>query len=186
MKGRTTNSAYRYGGGPHPSYVKGVQSGNHSNPKVMQEAKASGGCVDGKSAKPRLDRPARKAGGRVCKADGGRMDKAQGWVADATEADSARAERKSGGRIGDKARNWADTSAEKESERAEDDDHLAKGGKAKWIQGMNMKKGALHKELGVPEGEKIPAKKLDKAAHSDNPLLRKRANLAKTLKGMHK
>jgi len=39
--------------------------------------------------------------------------------------------------------------------------------------------------LGVPQGEKIPASKLAKAAHSDNPKIRKRAALAKTLKGMH-
>lgn len=52
----------------------------------------------------------------------------------------------------------------------------------KFIQNMHMKKGALHKTLGVPEGEKIPAKKLEKAEHSKNPLTRKRANLAETLK----
>jgi len=33
----------------------------------------------------------------------------------------------------------------------------------------------------VPEGEKIPAKKLAKAAKSSNPKLAKEANLAKTL-----
>lgn len=54
----------------------------------------------------------------------------------------------------------------------------------KWIQSMHMKKGALHKSLGVPEGQKIPASKLSKAAHSSNPTTRKRANLAKTLKKM--
>jgi len=54
-----------------------------------------------------------------------------------------------------------------------------------WIQGAIKKPGALHKQLGVPEGKKIPAAKLNKAAHSDNPLLRKRANLAKTLKKFH-
>lgn len=54
----------------------------------------------------------------------------------------------------------------------------------KWIQGMHMKKGALHRELGVPEGKKIPAKKLKEAEHSKNPTERKRANLAKTLKGL--
>lgn len=59
----------------------------------------------------------------------------------------------------------------------------ADGGK--WIQGMHMKKGALHRELHVPEGEAIPAKKLAKAEHSSNPTLRRRANLAKTLKGLH-
>jgi hypothetical protein len=52
----------------------------------------------------------------------------------------------------------------------------------KFIQDMHMKKGALHKTLGVPEGKKIPAKKLEKAEHSKNPLTRKRANLAETLK----
>lgn len=56
----------------------------------------------------------------------------------------------------------------------------------KWIQAMHMKKGALHEELGVPKGKKIPAKKLEKAAHSKNPTERKRAVLAKTLKKLHK
>ena len=48
-----------------------------------------------------------------------------------------------------------------------------------------MEKGVLHKALHVPEGEKIPAKKLEKASNSDNPTLARRANLAKTLKKMH-
>jgi hypothetical protein len=52
----------------------------------------------------------------------------------------------------------------------------------KWIQGAIKHKGALHKSLGVPVGEKIPEKKLEKAEHSKNPLTRKRANLAETLK----
>jgi hypothetical protein len=56
----------------------------------------------------------------------------------------------------------------------------------KWIQKMHMKKGALHKELGVPKGKKIPIKKLEKATRSNNPLEAKRANLAKTLRGMRK
>lgn len=49
-----------------------------------------------------------------------------------------------------------------------------------------MKKGALHKELGVPEGKKIPAKKLKKAEHSKNPLEKKRAVLAETFSKMRK
>lgn len=56
----------------------------------------------------------------------------------------------------------------------------------KWIQAMHMKKGALHKELGVPEGKKISSKKLAKASKSKNPKLRKRVALAKTLKKLHK
>lgn len=49
-----------------------------------------------------------------------------------------------------------------------------------------MKKGALHKELHVPEGKKIPEAKLQKAEHSKNPTERKRAVLAETLKKMKK
>lgn len=56
----------------------------------------------------------------------------------------------------------------------------------KWIQKMHMKKGALHKELGVPMGKKIPTKKIEKAEHSDNPKLAKRATLARTLRGIRK
>lgn len=55
-----------------------------------------------------------------------------------------------------------------------------------FIQKAIKHPGALHKALGVPQGEKIPAKKLAKAAHSDNPTMRKRANLAKTLKSFNK
>lgn len=55
-----------------------------------------------------------------------------------------------------------------------------------WIAGATKNKGALHKALGVPQGEKIPEKKLEKAEHSDNPTMRKRAALAETLKGFKK
>ena len=55
----------------------------------------------------------------------------------------------------------------------------------RWIQKAIRHPGALHRQLGVPQGQKIPAKKLAKAAHSSNPTLRRRANLAKTLKKMH-
>jgi hypothetical protein len=52
-----------------------------------------------------------------------------------------------------------------------------------WIAGAIKHKGALHRQLGVPEGQKIPAAKIESASHSSNPTLAKRANLAKTLKG---
>lgn len=45
--------------------------------------------------------------------------------------------------------------------------------------------GALHRELHVPEGKDIPKGKLEKAAHSDNPKLAKRARLAETLDKFH-
>lgn len=55
----------------------------------------------------------------------------------------------------------------------------------KWIQDMHMKKGALHKDLGVAEGKKIPEKKL-KAAEKKGGKVGKRARLAETLKKMHR
>jgi len=48
-----------------------------------------------------------------------------------------------------------------------------------------MKKGALHEELGVPKGKKIPESKLKKAEHAKGKL-GKRARLAETLKGLRK
>lgn len=57
----------------------------------------------------------------------------------------------------------------------------------KWIQkAVSKHPGKLHRELGVPKGEKIPAKKLSKASHSKNPTLRKEVNLAKTLAKLRK
>jgi len=58
--------------------------------------------------------------------------------------------------------------------------------KKKWIQGAIKHPGALRKSLHVKEGQKIPASKLKKAEHSKDPTTRKRANLAETLKKMHK
>jgi len=53
----------------------------------------------------------------------------------------------------------------------------------KWIQKAVKKPGALHKQLGVPEGKKIPASKLSAAAKKPGKL-GQRARLAQTLKGM--
>ena len=76
-------------------------------------------------------------------------------------------------------------------------EYQVKESKEKWIQGTEMKKGALHKKLGVPEGDKIPVSKLKelkkeltkkgegskKLSASDLKLL-KQVNLALTLKGI--
>lgn len=48
------------------------------------------------------------------------------------------------------------------------------------MQGAVKHPGALHEELGVPEGQKIPKKKLAAAADSSNPTLKRRAVLAET------
>lgn len=59
--------------------------------------------------------------------------------------------------------------------------------KDKWIQKAikPKNKGALHKELGVPMGKKIPAAKL-KAAAKKKGKVGKRARLAETLKSFKK
>lgn len=49
-----------------------------------------------------------------------------------------------------------------------------------WMQKVHPKKGALRRQLDVPAGKKIPLKKLEKAARSSDPLLKKRAVLAET------
>lgn len=56
----------------------------------------------------------------------------------------------------------------------------------KWIKKATENKGALHRNLGVKEGDKIPEKKLESAKHSENPKIRKEAALAETLKHIHK
>lgn len=55
--------------------------------------------------------------------------------------------------------------------------------KEKWIQGAIKKPGALHKELGVPEGKKIPESKLKEASKKPGKE-GQRARLAETLKKM--
>ena len=50
---------------------------------------------------------------------------------------------------------------------------------------MHLNKGGLHRALGVPEGETIPADKLASARNSDNPHVAKMANLAHTMEGWH-
>lgn len=60
----------------------------------------------------------------------------------------------------------------------------AEGGKVKnWIAGAIKHPGALHEELGVKKGEKIPASKLAAAAKKPGAV-GKRARLAETLKGL--
>jgi len=55
----------------------------------------------------------------------------------------------------------------------------------KWIQGAIKHPGALHEQLHVPAGKKIPAKKLAKAAKAKG-VEGERARLAETLKKLHK
>jgi hypothetical protein len=54
--------------------------------------------------------------------------------------------------------------------------------KKRWIAGAIGKPGTLHKELGVPQGTKIPTSTL-KSHDKGNSVLAKRARLAETLRG---
>ena len=75
--------------------------------------------------------------------------------------------------------------------------YQVKEAEEKWIQKTGMKKGALHKKLGVPEGDKIPVSKLkslkkelmkkgegDKKLSAADSKLLKQVNLAMTLKSV--
>lgn len=54
-----------------------------------------------------------------------------------------------------------------------------------WISGAIKRPGALHRQLGIPEGQKIPAKTLEAAAEQPGKL-GQRARLAQTLKKLGK
>lgn len=54
-----------------------------------------------------------------------------------------------------------------------------------FIQKIGMKKGALHKALGIPQGQKIPQALLQKAAKEPGKVGAE-ARLAETLEGFHK
>lgn len=165
MKGRKHRSA---GGGvvPRDPSPREVYAGAGSN--VVKEAdqrKRGGGVhkkkemgkVHGAKSRMRLDRPGRKMGGRA--------------GADCAPLSSAAKIEKPSG--------------DHEYDSEDDDRGYAKGGhvKEKWVQrAFSHNKGALHRELGVKKDEAIPAKKLAKAANSDNPKLAKRAQLAETAK----
>ena len=58
---------------------------------------------------------------------------------------------------------------------------LASGGRTKDFH-PGGEKGKLHREMGIPEGQKIPADKLRKATHSKDPEIRRDAIRAETMK----
>jgi len=154
-----------------------VYSGAGSNVvKEARQRKRGGrvgkeiGHAEGKLAKMRLDRPGRKSGGRV----------------GAEKAPLSMAAKTSGPDDGPKQMPQ-DAGCYKRGGKVKKDgeDEDDRGGSDHWIAGAVKHPGALHRELHVPQGEKIPAKKLAKAAHSDNPKLAKRARLAETLKSLH-
>lgn len=116
----------------------------------------------------------------------GPFEKVQPLKRVASEGDDAhhhsgRKARKAGGRVGAHPDEAEDKKLVKGM--VKESALKAKGG---WIQGAIKHPGALHKELGIAAGKKIPEKRLEKAEHSKNPLLAKRARMAETLKSFHK
>jgi len=63
---------------------------------------------------------------------------------------------------------------------------MAKGKDPLWIEHAHLKEGALRKETHTAAGKPISEKALHAAAHSKNGTERHRAELAETLKKMHK
>lgn len=51
---------------------------------------------------------------------------------------------------------------------------------------FNIRKGALHRALGIPQGEKIGQKRIKAALHSKNPETRREAVSAEGLTHMKK
>jgi hypothetical protein len=85
---------------------------------------------------------------------------------------------------------WEKSKKDEKHDKQQSAKGLKDGGKTdkngkNWIAGAIKKPGALHKSLGVPMGEKIPAKKLSEAAEKGGKL-GKRARLAQTLKRLSK
>lgn len=209
----------------------------------------SGVDVEGNKPRPRLDRPARASGGRVCKAEGGSISedskKEVKRLRDEASSDTGKAAMNAGigaallgttgmGKVA-KGVNRAITGAnfglagmggasalhkKQEADRLEKGmaesgkEDRAKGGRvhsdeaqdkkliSKMLREHDREKGrasggrleknfikhpgALRRSLHVKEGDKIPEKKLEKAEHSDNPTLRKRAVLARTMRSWKK
>ena len=59
---------------------------------------------------------------------------------------------------------------------------FAEGGEVRKPMDLHLKKGALHQEMGISQDKPIPAGRLEKATHSNNETLRKRAQFAENAK----
>lgn len=180
---------------------------------VSRRAYKKGGKVEakaeGKKAGVRADRKMRQSGGKAITANslvnrnvkeanqerdgikhvggmkkGGKVSK-EAW--EHSKAD-LKQDKKLAKKHGMSMEAWEKSKLDKKHDRQQSAKGLKDGGKAdskNWIAGAIKKPGALHKSLGVPMGEKIPAKKLAEAAEKGGKL-GKRARLAQTLKRLNK
>lgn len=87
--------------------------------------------------------------------------------------------------MGDKGfTRWANSQLAARKEKRMKPGALFEKHKKNWIAGAIKHPGALHRQLGVAQGKKIPSGKLAAAAKKGGKLGR-RARLAETLKGLH-
>lgn len=185
------------GAGPGTDPAKKIDASGWSEPTDMNTTAPTGmrpvsrrqfrqgGKVEGERVHARADRKGRKSGGKVDDYINRDVRAANHQIAQPHIGGFA-----AGGGTNFRKQMHADIAEDKRLIK-----HMVKpaalrskkrNGGGQWIQSAIKHPGALHKELHVPKGEKIPAKKLEKAAHSDNPKLAKRAHLAETLERMHK
>lgn len=156
-----------------------------------------GGEVEAPSggAMPGDDSPAMARGGPVCKADGGKVDAPRPTPRPTFGADTeimhgpdGELEANNDGYVSyDHGRTILEpvhvgssfnTSRIRHSDNSDDPQNKAKGG---FIKGAIKHPGALHTDLGVPKGQKIPAGKLAPAAKQPGKV-GQRARFAETLK----
>lgn len=151
-----------------------VQTG--PRPISKRQFKKGGLVVKGEHEKRRADRKPRKSGGRALVDD---------YVnRDVKEANEDRAGTK---HVGGMKKGGSVSDGELEGTRLTGGRKAHKhGGRADahWIKGAIKHPGALHRELNVADDKRIPEKKLEKAEHSPNKMVAKRAHLAETLRDL--
>lgn len=153
-------------------------------PTKKPKREKRGGKVEGKAPHHRLDKRAR----------GGAMKVPRNVVQQEEKKTTPFAKHADGGVIkaGDEAVNRSVRSRKKPTQIMGDEDNDASGPEPDGDAddrarggGIHIKpshKGLLHKKLGVPEGKKIPAGKIEAAEHSSSPALRKEAHFADNAK----
>ena len=181
---RHKKEAMKHGGKKHGMHHRKDGGATKNKNEHMYNAVGSPEASEAKDAKDTF-----KRGGMKKKKEGGHVEHEK-----SKHRPDKKPRRAAGGSVMSSAskktapdKDGAGQGHEKDGPKGEDPDRgcYKSGGNTNWIAEATKNKGALHRALHVPEGQKIPASKLAKAAHSSNPTMRKRANLAKTLKGMH-
>lgn len=153
--------------GAKGSYVDKVahEEGDGGHKKGGRVKRKAGGHVEGKKAHHHLGRPGRKRGGGVGAdakplTEAAKLTQPKGKDGDDQPDEDIRSPRASGGGCsGDK---------------------MKTGGRTKDFH-PGGEKGKLHRELGIPESEKIGAARIAAAIKSRNPEIRRDANRARTM-----